>query len=304
MDVVVTGASGLIGTRVASRPRRRRTSACRARATTGCRGRRDLVGPGDGPPRPCVDRGRRRRDPPRWRRHRRQALDRTSRSACCARAGCKALGCSPVRLPALRDPPPVLVSWRRRSATTATAATRSSPRRAPRARVSHRPLQGVGVGDGTRRASGHASSLHIRSGIVLTPKGGALGEAAAALPASARWSFRLGSPVAELDLDRRRDGSPILHLLTATVVGAGEPHRAEPGAQPRARDDPGPRAAPSGHPARTEVRSLAARRQRARREPALTSASGFVPDRLEESGFVFAHPSLEGALGSMLDSRD
>ena len=76
MDVLVTGASGAHRDRTATRAGRCRPSADRIGATTRCRCGRDLVGPGDGPARPRVDRGCWRCDPPRGRRHRRQAMDR------------------------------------------------------------------------------------------------------------------------------------------------------------------------------------------------------------------------------------
>ena len=154
MDVLVTGASGLIGAALRPALVRCGTSTGRAGSTARSRRRRDLVGSGERAPRPGVDRGCRRRDPPRGCRYRRQAMDRRAETAAAREP------CAVDRSAGACD---------RRSARAATGARervgdrilrrprRRDPHREerPRRRVPHRALPSMGSGDSARRAGGH-----------------------------------------------------------------------------------------------------------------------------------------------------
>ena len=115
---------------------------------------------------------------------------------------------------------------RRRDPHREERAGRGLPRRA---------VQDMGGRDRTGRASGHACRAHPQRHRPDTG-GRRARQAAAALPTRARRPLRLGPPMAELDRARRRDRGdpPPAH---GERVGPGEPHRAEPGTELRAHQD-------------------------------------------------------------------
>ena len=121
----------------------------------------------------------------------------------------------------------------RRSGTTATAATSAHRGSAARRRLPRPGLRGVGGGD---RAGGRGRDPGGRPsapGIVLAAHGGALQRML--LPFKLGLGGRLGSGeqyMSWITLDD--DVGAVRHLLATDVgVGAGQPHRAEPGDQRR-----------------------------------------------------------------------
>ncbi len=143
---------------------------------------------------------------------------------------------------------------------------------------------------------------HIRSGIVLTPKGGAL----AKLLPMFRFGVggRFGSGIqwqSWISIDD--EVAAILHLLTTPLSGpvnltAPNPVRNRELAATLGHvlHRPAVLPVPKFGPALLVGSELA--------DNLLFFSQRVLPDRLKESGFVFAHPCLEGALESMLNTRD
>lgn len=144
--------------------------------------------------------------------------------------------------------------------------------------------------------------VHIRSGIVLTPEGGAL---AKLLPL---FRFGLGGRFGSGQqwqswISMHDEIAAILHVLGASVAGpvnltAPNPVRNRELAATLGRvlHRPAVLPVPKFGPSLVVGSELA--------ENLLYFSQRVLPHRLEESGFTFAHRSLEGALGCMLNSRD
>ena len=143
---------------------------------------------------------------------------------------------------------------------------------------------------------------HIRSGIVLTPKGGALAKLLPIFRFGVGGRFGSGSQWQSwISIDD--EVAAILHLLTTPLSGpvnltAPNPVRNRELATTLGHvlNRPAMLPVPKFGPALLVGSELA--------DNLLFFSQRVLPDRLEESGFVFAHPCLEGALGSMLNTRD
>jgi hypothetical protein len=144
--------------------------------------------------------------------------------------------------------------------------------------------------------------VHIRTGIVLTPKGGAL---AKQLPlfrlglggrfgAGRQWQswIALDDEIAAILHLLRGDVSGAVNLTAPNPVRNGELTKTLGRVLHRPAVLPVPKLGPSLLLGGELTENLLYYSQRV------------LPARLEESGFSFRHPSIEGALRSMLVSRD
>ena len=125
-------------------------------------------------------------------------------------------------------------------ASTATGATRCSPRRGPRRGRTSSPGW---CRRGRRRAQPAVDAgirtVMFRNGVVLSRDGGVLARLVAAVPALRRRAAGLGRSVAELGVDRRRGGCHSCSCSTRRHLGAGERDRPGPGHQRRVHQGPG-----------------------------------------------------------------
>ena len=123
-----------------------------------------------------------------------------------------------------------------------------------------------------RRATPGIRVVPLRTGIVLSPKGGVLKRLL--LPFKLGLGGRTGSgqPVHELDHPRRRDPRDRLRARrTSTVAGPAQPHRAEPGDQPRAHEHARRGAAPADGAPDAVAAAEGPLRRGARRDPAASN---------------------------------
>ena len=143
---------------------------------------------------------------------------------------------------------------------------------------------------------------HIRSGIVLTPEGGALAKQLPLFRLGLGGRFGSGRQWQSwIALDD--EIAAILHLLSANVSGpvnltAPNPVRNSELTKTLGRvlHRPALLPVPKLGPSLLLGGELT--------ESLLYFSQRVLPTKLQESGFSFAHPSLEGALRSMLVSRD
>ena len=299
MDVLVTGASGLVGTalrpalsaaghRPISLVRRPVVGADEVSwdPATGRLDRASIEGAGAAVHLAGVGIGDRR-----WTDAQKQLLreSRVQSTGLLARA-----------IAALRDPPPVLVSasaigyYGDRGDEILTEASGPGEGFLADLCIAWESATGPAEQAGTRVA-------HIRSGIVLTREGGALAKLLPLFRLGLGGRFGSGQQWQSwISIDD--EVAAILHLLTAPVSGpvnltAPNPvrNREFTATLGHVLHRPAVLPVPQFAPSLLVGRELA--------ENLLFFSQRVLPHRLEESGFTFTHPSLEGALGSMLNSR-
>ena len=130
---------------------------------------------------------------------------------------------------------------------------------------------------------------HIRSGIVLTPKGGALAKLLPIFRFGVGGRFGSGSQWQSwISIDD--EVAAILHLLTTPLSGPVNLTAPNPVRNRELADHVGSCAPPARRAARAEVRPRAARRERARRQSAVLQPTG-APRPARRIGFR-VRPSL------------
>ena len=203
MQIAVTGSSGLIGTALIAALRRDGTRRFRC-ATREQRGGEPPLGSGRRHDRRRGLRRARRGRAPRRGRDRRPALDPGAEAAHRREPDRDRPRCSPRRWPVSIGRP--ACSCRdRRSGGTATAARRSSPRRARRraGRTSSRTSAGSGRQRPRRPRPRASAPCTCAPASSLPPRQRGAADVDA-VPVRARRADRVGAAVHELDRDRRR----------------------------------------------------------------------------------------------------
>ena len=234
--VAISGSSGLIGSALTRAASERRGGEVRRLVRVAPRARRDrsVVGSPTRRDRRQGARRRRRRHQPRRRKSSRSA-GRASRCAGFATAACRRRRSSPRRWQRSRRKPTRACQRLGRSATTASAATRCSTRRA---RVGNDFLASVckdweaATAPAPRRR--HSRRHQLRTGIVLVPRRRRARQDAHALPPRRGRPAGERPPVDELDRDRRLWSRALaLPARARGAAGPVEPRCAQSGGQRR-----------------------------------------------------------------------
>ena len=231
MRIAVTGATGLIGSALVADRRANGDDVVRVVAAAPTVPTSSWS-PADGTARPRGARRRRRGRPSRGRRHRRPSLDRRLQAQHPREPA--AIGTALIaktiagtaqrhRRSCCRDRP---------SASTARGATSSSTSRRHRAPGSSPTCASPGRPRPRRPRTPASRVAHLRSGVVLSADGGALKKQ---LPL---FKFGLGGKMGSgeqwqswISIDD--EVGAIVHLLSSSRLGPGEPHRPESGDERR-----------------------------------------------------------------------